>query len=88
MSDDPNTKPGVTADAVLRYLAETLVDDPDSVEISTSQWRSRVSLNLSVAPSDMGKVIGRKGRTAQAIRTVVRAAGSRDGVDTFVEIVD
>lgn len=88
MPDDPNAKPGAVAEDVLRYLAETLVDDPDGVEITTSQWRNRVSLNLSVAPDDMGKVIGRKGRTAQAIRTVVRAAGSRDGVDTFVEIVD
>lgn len=96
MSDDPNTisstdeasGEGSVAESVLRYLAETLVDDPEGIEISTSQWRNRVSLNLSVAPGDMGKVIGRKGRTAQAIRTVVRAAGSRDGVDTFVEIVD
>lgn len=90
MSDDrdPNVKASATAESVLRYLAETLVEDPDGVEITTSQWRNRVSLNLSVSPGDMGKVIGRKGRTAQAIRTVVRAAGSRDGVDTFVDIVD
>jgi uncharacterized protein len=87
-SDSVNTKAGTTAESVLRYLAETLVDDAAGVEITTSQWRNRVSLNLSVAPGDMGKVIGRKGRTAQAIRTVVRAAGSRDGVDTFVDIVD
>ncbi len=77
-----------TAKAVLRYLAETLVDDPSGVEISSSKFRQRASLHLSVAPDDMGKVIGRKGRTAQAIRTIVRAAGSRDGLDTFVEIVD
>ena len=67
---------------------ETLVDDPSGVEISSSKFRQRASLHLSVAPDDMGKVIGRKGRTAQAIRTIVRAAGSRDGLDTFVEIVD
>lgn len=88
MSDDPNVKPGATAEAVLQYLAETLVDDADGVEITTSQWRNRVTLNLSVSPDDMGKVIGRKGRTAQAIRTIVRAAGSVDGADTFVDIVD
>jgi uncharacterized protein len=88
LSDDPNVKPSATAESVLRYLAETLVSEPEGVEITTSQWRNRTSLNLSVAPGDMGKVIGRKGRTAQAIRTLVRAAGSRDGVDTFVEIVD
>ena len=86
MSDqDPNSS---TAKAVLEYLARTLVDEPDAVEITQSQWRQRVNLNLSVAPNDMGKVIGRKGRTAQAIRTIVRAAGSVDGADTFVDIVD
>ena len=83
---DPNRSS--TAEAVLHYLASTLVHEPDAVEISQSQWRQRVSLNLSVAPSDMGKVIGRKGRTAQAIRTVVRAAGAVDGFDAFVDIVD
>ena len=90
MSNDPNaaTSTGNTAESVLRYLAETLVDEADSVEITTSQRGGRVNLNLSVAPGDMGKVIGRKGRTAQAIRTIVRAGGSRDGVDTFVDIVD
>jgi uncharacterized protein len=91
---DPNavetdsTETDSTAAAVLRYLAETLVDDPSQVEITSSKFRQRASLHLSVSPDDMGKVIGRKGRTAQAIRTVVRAAGSRDGLDTFVEIVD
>lgn len=93
---DPNAvTTGETADSaggvahdVLDYLARSIVDDPDGVEISTSQWRQRVSLNLSVSPSDMGKVIGRRGRTAQAIRTVVRAAGARDGKDIHVDIVD
>jgi uncharacterized protein len=85
---DPNAKSSGTAHNVLDYLARTLVDDADAVEISASQWRQRISLNLSVAPDDMGKVIGRRGRTAQAIRTIVRAAGARDGQDTFVEIVD
>jgi uncharacterized protein len=79
---------GGAARAVLTYLAESIVDDADSVEISVSQWRQRQSLNLSVAPGDMGKIIGRRGRTAQAIRTVVRAAGARDGIETVVEIVD
>jgi uncharacterized protein len=85
---DPNRIPGASAQAALQYLAEQLVDEPDSIEISTSQWRQRVSLNLSVAPSDMGKVIGRRGRTAQSIRAVVRAVGARDGDDIHVDIVD
>lgn len=89
-TDDPNANvaTGGRATGVLRYLAESLVDEPDSVEIDTKTWRHRVSLSLSVAPNDMGKVIGRRGRTAQAIRTVVRAAGARDGVDAHVDIVD
>ncbi len=88
---DPNavvTERESTAEAVLRYLAGTLVEDPNGVEITSSKFRQRASLHLSVSPNDMGKVIGRKGRTAQAIRTIVRAAGSRDGLDTFVDIVD
>jgi uncharacterized protein len=84
---DPNRE-GSRAQDALTYLAESLVDDPASVEISTSQWRNRISLNLSVAPNDMGKVIGRKGRTAQAIRAVVRAVGAIDQQDVHVDIVD
>lgn len=85
---DTNQAPGAAAKAALQYLAEQLVDDPSEIEISTSQWRQRVSLNLSVAPDDMGKIIGRRGRTAQSIRTVVRAVGARDGDDIQVDIVD
>ena len=88
VSDDENLKPGGRARDVLQYLAESLVDEPDAVEIDARSWRHRVNLSLSVAPDDMGKVIGRRGRTAQAIRTVVRAAGARDGLDTYVDIVD
>jgi uncharacterized protein len=79
---------GGTARDVLEYLALEIADEPEAVEVSASTWRSRVSLSLSVAPNDMGKVIGRKGRTAQAIRTVVRAAGARDQLDIHVDIVD
>ena len=85
---DPNERPSTRAQNVLHYLATSMVDEPDSVEISISQWRNRVSLNLSVAPDDMGKVIGRKGRTAQAIRAVVRAVGAIDDADVHVDIVD
>ena len=86
MAADP--REGGVARNVLEYLATEMADDPDAVEVSASTWRSRVSLSLSVAPNDMGKVIGRKGRTAQAIRTVVRAAGARDNLDIHVDIVD
>jgi uncharacterized protein len=85
---DPNAVVGFRAQNVLQYLAECLVDEPDSIEITTSQWRNRVSLSLAVAPNDMGKIIGRRGRTAQALRSLVRAAGAIDQQDTFLDIVD
>ena len=76
------------ARAVLAYLANHLVDDTDEVSIDASPSRRGVNLSLSVAPDDMGKVIGRRGRIAQSIRSVVRAAGAREGVDVSVDIVD
>lgn len=79
---------GGRAKAVLAFLAGRLVDDPSAVRIETSENRQGIKLSLHVAPDDMGKVIGRRGRVAQSIRSVVRAAGSRDGVDVFVDIVD
>lgn len=76
------------ARGVLEYLARELVDDADAVRVDVDEDRRGVTLRLSVAPGDMGKVIGRRGRVAQAIRTVVRAAGAREGLDVTVDIVD
>jgi uncharacterized protein len=75
---------------VLEYIARNLVDDPESVRVSESTEGDGavVVLRLSVAPDDMGKVIGKGGRTARAIRKVVQAAGTREGVRTVVEIVE
>ena len=74
---------------VLEYMARQIVDEPDAVVIELDErGRNRVDLRLHVAPDDMGKIIGRRGRVAQAIRTVVRAAGAREGVETTVDIVD
>ena len=73
---------------LLEFLARELVDDPDAVEVvETSDDRGPV-LTLTVAPDDMGKVIGRRGRVAQAIRTVVRATAAREGAEVNVDIVD
>jgi uncharacterized protein len=77
-----------TSHAVLHYLARSLANEPDSVVIETEERRGGVRLNLHVAPEDMGRVIGRRGRTAQAIRTVVNVAGAKDGVQASVDIVD
>jgi predicted RNA-binding protein YlqC (UPF0109 family) len=72
------------AASVLEYLARSIVDTPDAVRVETDG----ATLRLHVAADDMGKVIGRRGRVAQAIRTVVRAAGAREGTNVAVDIVD
>lgn len=87
--DDYNRVKGGMARAVLEYLAKSIVDDPDGVVIELEEGRrGDVRLALHVSVDDMGKVIGRRGRVAQAIRTVVRAAGAREGVEVNVDIVD
>jgi predicted RNA-binding protein YlqC (UPF0109 family) len=73
---------------LVEFLARELVDDPDSVRVTETADSRGVLFTLNVAPDDMGKVIGRGGRTAKAIRTVVRAAATRQGVDVRVDIVD
>jgi uncharacterized protein len=77
-----------TPERVLTYIANELVDDQDAVEIDAEHGDGSVDLRLSVGGDDMGRVIGRRGRNAQAIRTVVRAAGARAGVEASVDIVD
>jgi predicted RNA-binding protein YlqC (UPF0109 family) len=74
---------------LLEYVVRELVDEPDAVQVEETSDERGVSFTLRVAPDDMGKVIGRAGRTARAIRTVMKAAGMRAGVHhTHVEIVD
>jgi predicted RNA-binding protein YlqC (UPF0109 family) len=79
---------GGTPLAVLSYLARSLSNDPDAVVIDTEERRGGLRLSLHVAPDDMGRVIGRRGRTAQAIRTLVNVAGAKDGITASVDIVD
>jgi len=86
--DDHSQVDGGRAKAVLLFLAKRLVDNPDAVVIDTGETRHGIKLSLRVASEDMGKVIGRRGRVAQSIRSVVRAAGAKDGVDVTVDIVD
>ena len=86
--DDPNRIVGGLSKNVLTYLAQQIVEDPDAVVVETEERRNSVTLRLHVGPSDMGRVIGRRGRVAQAIRSVVRAAGAKEGVEATVDIVD
>jgi predicted RNA-binding protein YlqC (UPF0109 family) len=88
VADDDQGEPAPTAISVLDLLVTSLVDDPDAVRIDPIEQRGRVRLEVRVGPDDMGRVIGKRGRVANAIRTVVRAAAVRDGVDVDVEFED
>ncbi len=81
---DGNRIEGGVARAVLEYLARSIVDTPDAVRVETDG----ATLRLHVAPDDMGKVIGRRGRVAQSIRTLVRATAAKEGAEVNVDIVD
>lgn len=73
---------------LLLVLARSLVDEPEKVEVSGTETDSRVDLELSVADGDMGRIIGRQGRTIRAIRTVVKAASVKLGKRVTVEVPD
>jgi len=71
----------------LDYVARNLVDNPDGVEIDVDEGPEEVALTLRVAEGDMGRVIGRDGRIANAIRSLLRVMGARDGRHVELEIV-
>ncbi|HYY74776.1 MAG TPA: KH domain-containing protein [Gaiellaceae bacterium] len=73
---------------LLEYLAKSLVDEPDAVRVVRSEREGAVILELHVAADDVGKVIGRQGRIARALRTLVRASGGRRHERAVLEIVD
>ena len=77
-----------TASAVLTHVVSSIVDDAEAVRVESMPSKGRVKLQVKVGPGDLGRVIGRRGRTAQSIRTVVRAAATRDGVEVDVDFVD
>ncbi|TDA65642.1 MAG: KH domain-containing protein [Clostridia bacterium] len=72
---------------LLEILARALVDNPDAVQVNQEEKENAIVLELRVAAEDMGKVIGKQGRVARAIRTVVRSAGGKLGKRVVVEIV-
>jgi predicted RNA-binding protein YlqC (UPF0109 family) len=72
---------------LVEYLAKGLVDKPDEVRVDRVEKDGGLVLELRVAPEDVGKVIGRQGRIARALRTIVRAAGARSNERALLEIV-
>jgi predicted RNA-binding protein YlqC (UPF0109 family) len=73
--------------AFLEYVARSLVDDPDAVVVEMSEEEDEVTLTLKVGEGDMGRIIGRDGRIANAIRSLLRVMGARDGRHVELEIV-
>ena len=72
---------------LVQFLAQSLVDHPDHVTVTAVEGPETIILELRVAPDDMGKVIGKQGRIAKAIRTVVKAASAKEKKKVVVEIV-
>ncbi len=73
---------------LVKYIAESLVDKPEEVKVSQTEDDKSIIIELSVAREDMGKVIGKQGRIAKAVRAVVKAASSKSKKKYVVEIVE
>ena len=73
---------------LIRYIAQSLVENPDQVEVVEKEGADSIIYELHVAPDDMGKVIGRGGRIAKEIRAIMKAVAQRRGVRVNVEIVE
>ncbi|MBI4731453.1 MAG: KH domain-containing protein [Chloroflexi bacterium] len=74
--------------ALTEFIARSLVDRPEEVVVDEIRYGSRVTLELHVAKDDMGRVIGRGGRVANAIRTLLRVAAERDGSQVTLDVVE
>jgi predicted RNA-binding protein YlqC (UPF0109 family) len=83
----PNTS-AATLGVLVRHLVVGLVDNPDEVEVRALNLPSGLVLELRVDPADLGKVIGRKGQTARALRTVLGAAAARDRLRVILNILE
>jgi len=73
---------------LLSYIAQNLVDNPERVEVTEKRHGSDITLELRVDKADMGKVIGRSGRIAREIRSIIRVAGQKRGLNVSVDILD
>jgi len=72
---------------LVKVIAKALVDNPEAVEVNEVEGSQSVIIELKVAPDDMGKVIGKQGRIAKALRTVVKAAATKENKRVVVEII-
>jgi len=86
--DDANRIRGARAIAVAEHVTRALAEDSDAIEIEVEERRGDIELLVHANPDDMGRLIGRRGRVIQALRQLVRAAGSADGVKANIDVVE
>jgi predicted RNA-binding protein YlqC (UPF0109 family) len=79
---------GARAQAVTEYLARELAEDADAIDVTVTESRGEITLLIHASPSDLGRLIGRRGRVIQAVRQVARAAGALDRVRVSVEVAE
>lgn len=72
---------------LVEFIARSLVDDPDAVNVTEIEGERSIILELRVAPDDMGKVIGKQGKIAKAIRTITKATAAKEGKRVVIEIL-
>jgi predicted RNA-binding protein YlqC (UPF0109 family) len=86
VTTEPGTEEqGISLRDLVEIVAEALADDPDRIEVTENEHRGVTLVELTMAPEDLGRVIGRQGRTAQALRTLVGLAAERAGVKAQLE---
>jgi uncharacterized protein len=88
VTESANLVPAPVATAVLDHVVRSIVDNPEAVKVEGFPDGDKILLEVRVGDGDLGRVIGRRGRTAMSIRAVVRAAAVRDGVEIDVDFVD
>lgn len=86
MSEHVSQSPATDLEELVRYMATNLVEEPDDVTVAAEQRGSSVQINLRVSAKELGKVIGREGRIARSMRTIVMVAGSRNNVRANLDI--
>ena len=88
VSDDINRIMGARARAVVEHVVNNLVEYPEEVDIEVDERKNEVIISVHASPNDMGRLIGRRGRVIQAIRTVARAAAATEGARATVDVVE
>jgi predicted RNA-binding protein YlqC (UPF0109 family) len=88
VAGEGNRVVGARAKAVVEHVTRAIADEPDAVEVELVERRGEVSLLVHAAQSDMGRLIGKRGRVIQALRQVTRAAGAGEGIRVSVDVLE